>query len=48
MNKRQRKKHLRKALALAVISFDLADRYLARYHFPVVKQDDDFLFESEE
>lgn len=31
MNKRQRKKHIKKALRLAIISFELANKYLRRY-----------------
>ena len=31
MNRRQKKKHLKKAMLLAIISFDMADWYLARY-----------------
>ena len=31
MNKRQKKKHLKKALRLSIISIELADKYLRRY-----------------
>lgn len=31
MNKRQKKKHLKKAIKLSLISLEMADRYLARY-----------------
>lgn len=31
MNKRQKKKHLKKAMRLAIISFEMADHYLNRY-----------------
>ena len=31
MNKRQKKKHLKKALRLSLISIELADKYLRRY-----------------
>ena len=31
MNKRQKKKHLKKALTLSIISIELADKYLRRY-----------------
>ena len=31
MNKRQQKKHLKKALRLSIISIELADKYLRRY-----------------
>ena len=33
MNKRQAKKHLKKALKLAVVSFELGGWYLGRYRF---------------
>ena len=31
MNKRQKKKHIKKALRLSIISIELADKYLRRY-----------------
>ena len=31
MNKRQKKKHYKKALKLAIINLELAERYLRRY-----------------
>lgn len=44
MNKRQKKKIMKKALKLALISIDIADRYLASHGFPKPKDD----FESED
>ena len=32
MNKRQKKKHFKKAERLAIVSFELAERYLKRFH----------------
>jgi len=32
MNRRQKKKHLKKAIRLSIISIEMAERYLARYH----------------
>ena len=32
MNKRQTKKHWKKAIKLSIISIDLAERYLKRYN----------------
>ncbi len=32
MNKRQTKKHWKKAIKLSIISIELADRYLKRYN----------------
>lgn len=48
MNKRQKKKIFKKALKLALISIDIADRYLASHGFPKPKDEFDFIFESEE
>ena len=31
MNRRQKKKHLKKAMILAIISFEMAEHYLSRY-----------------
>lgn len=31
MNKRQKKKHIKKALRLSIVSLELADKYLRRY-----------------
>ena len=41
MNKRQNKKHLKKADKYAIFSFELAERYLKRYHLWDCKYDED-------
>lgn len=48
MNKRQKKKLFKKADRLALISFELADRFLASHGFPKPKDEFSFIFESEE
>ena len=48
MNKRQKKKHMKKAMKLSIISIEMADRYLARYRMPAPRQDDIFDLESED